>query len=332
MAEKERRKEMVFRYCNPIRSEAVGSIRDPQIIKVDDRYYLTGTCYPFWPGTINPGVKLWSSRDLLNWEFEGLLIDRRELPEDAWYRDRFWASEIHQTNGKFYLTFNARNESGEYNHEHSCGLAVATRITGPYTVLTHEKPLLHGWGNDMTLFTDDDGTTYAYWKAHWVQRIDLPNARFVGEKCPTLHNENGTWEDVGIEGMYVIKRDGHYYMFYSSWTRGYEVGYATADHPTGPWKKYSGNPIYGAQDKEECEKNNIEYTGDPKSPYFGVGHCTIFTGPDGRDWICAHHHMKGSGGQKGSDIYLGFDPIWIEHGIVKTLGPTYTEQEVATGL
>ena len=88
----------LFRYCNPIRSEAVGNIRDPQIINVDGTYYLTGTCHPFQRETVNPGVKLWSSPDLLNWNYEGLLIDRSTLPEDAWYRDRFWASEIHPRN------------------------------------------------------------------------------------------------------------------------------------------------------------------------------------------------------------------------------------------
>ena len=146
------RAKRVFRYCNPIRSEAVGPIRDPQIINVGDMYYLTGTTSPFWPGTVCPGIKLWSSKDLLNWKFETFLIERSKLGEDAWYRDRFWASEIHQKDGRFWLTFNCRNESEKYPHVHSCGLAVADKITGPYKVLTHDKPLLQGWGNDMTLF------------------------------------------------------------------------------------------------------------------------------------------------------------------------------------
>jgi len=141
----------VFRYCNPIRSEAIGPFRDPQIINVGDTYYLTGTTSPFWPGTVCPGIKLWSSKDLLNWKFETFLIERSKLPKDVWYRDRFWAPEIHHKNGKFWLTFNCRNESKKYPHVHSCGRAVADKITGPYTVLTHDKPLLDGWGNDMTL-------------------------------------------------------------------------------------------------------------------------------------------------------------------------------------
>ncbi len=342
----------LFRYCNPIRSEAVGNIRDPQIVNVDGIYYLTGTCCPFQRQTVNPGVKLWSSPDLLNWTYEGLLIDRSTLLEDAWYRDRFWASEIHPKNGKFWLTFNCRNESEKYNRVHSCGLAVADRITGPYTILTHDRPLLDGtgrdtslvtpadvpasvvsrhpediavWSNDMTLFTDDDGRTYAFFKSHYVQEIDLENARFVGERRRALAADKGTWEDVGIEGMFVIKRGGVYYMLYSSWTRGYEVGYATAGHPTGPWTKYDGNPIYGAQNPELCREKGLEFTGDPESPFIEAGHCEIFTGPDGRDWICAHLRPKGG---ESDETFLGFDPIWVENGMIKTNGPTYTEQTV----
>jgi len=47
---------------------------------------------------------MWRSDDLLNWTFHKMLIGRRDVPERAWYRDRFWAPEIHQKNGKFYLT------------------------------------------------------------------------------------------------------------------------------------------------------------------------------------------------------------------------------------
>ena len=37
-----------FVYQNPIVSEAIdGGIRDPDIINWDNKYYLTGTCYPF---------------------------------------------------------------------------------------------------------------------------------------------------------------------------------------------------------------------------------------------------------------------------------------------
>lgn len=51
-----------------------------------------------------------------------------------------------------------------------------------------------------------------------------------------------SWDSIGIEGAYVIKENGQYYLFYSSWTRGYEIGYATASKITGPWKSMKEIP------------------------------------------------------------------------------------------
>ena len=45
-------------------------------------------------------------------------------------------------------------------------------------------------------------------------------------------------------------------------------------------------------------------------------------GPDGRDWIVCHYQ------ERDKEPTLGFDPIWFENGVIKTNGPTYTEQTV----
>ena len=79
-----------------------------------------------------------------------------------------------------------------------------------------------------------------------------------------------------------------YYLFYSSWTRGYEVGYATSQKITGPWKKFPDNPIYGGQDSATCIKRGIPYAGDRNAPFSHVGHTNVFNGPDGRFWLSCH--------------------------------------------
>ena len=38
---------------------------------------------------------------------------------------------------------------------------------------------------------------------------------------------------INIKGPRVIKRKGIYYLFYSSWGRGYKVGYATSTNIKG---------------------------------------------------------------------------------------------------
>jgi len=49
----------------------------------------------------------YSSNDLLNWQFQKVPLPAPGPKQ--WYRKRFWAPEIHQFDGKYYATFNARN-------------------------------------------------------------------------------------------------------------------------------------------------------------------------------------------------------------------------------
>ena len=345
-----------FTYQNPIASKDIPAIRDPQIIAHAGAYYLIGSAPPFW-GPQNgdgpaPGVKMWRSEDLLNWTFHKLLIDRRDVPEHAWYRDRFWAPEIHQKNGKFYLTFNCCNETSDTPHEQGVGVAVSGRIDGPYEILTREKPLLEK-ANDASLLTDDDGRTYLFVSGIKGCEIDLEAIKVIGEVKQLINREPGKWDGMIIEGPMAFKRNAKYYLLYSSNTRGYEIGYATADHPLGPYTKGRNSPFFGAQSKKICDGRpphlRCAFTGDPNSPYLGCGHNTIFKGPDGRDWICCHYEVVydqnnpnhryrdffPSGNTKGKDNgpyrteMLGIDPFWFdENGDLFSNQPSYTKQTV----
>jgi xylan 1,4-beta-xylosidase len=72
----------IFRYTNPLTSDPAMSMRDHQILKVGDAWYLTGTSAPYWKG-FNPGVRLFKSSDLLNWTFVDWLVDASKLPDEA---------------------------------------------------------------------------------------------------------------------------------------------------------------------------------------------------------------------------------------------------------
>ena len=124
---------MCFEYNNP---NTQLEFRDTQIIPDNGRFYAIGTCAPYWNNNPvpNPGVKLYSSVDLASWKYEGILIDAAKLPDDSWYKDRFWAPEIARIKSKYYLTFNCQNESAAHKHFHGCGIAVAEKITGPYKI------------------------------------------------------------------------------------------------------------------------------------------------------------------------------------------------------
>lgn len=346
-----------FEYTNPI-SEGIdpNGLRDCQVLRDGDWWYLTGTAHPHWPrqeteGVLNPGVPLYKSKDLLTWEFVSHIVERPDSTK--WYHRRFWAPEIQVINGKYYALFNCTNPKAGYIGQHG-GYAVANHIEGPYKVVTEDEPLMRG--NDLTFFEDTDGKVWAFWNRGrefgiGFAEIDLENGVFLTEPQTAIlpapvdleYDAQGNlvhepdydgrpkpkvakyydWDAIGIEGAYVIKRNDVYYLFYSSWTRGYEIGYATANQITGPWVKHPENPFYGAMNPAACERNGFEWQGNPENPFNQVGHNEVFTGPDGKLWLSCH------GIDSTGVPFLVIDPILFdEQGNIKKTEPTYTLQSI----
>lgn len=326
--------KMVFEYQNPLVSL---TFRDTHIVPDGGKYYAVGTCAPVWGGP-NPGVKLYVSDNLVDWKFDRMLIDAFALDSNVWYKDRFWAPELRKIGDKYFLTFNCQNNSGGFGdvenqkHYHACGLAVADCITGPYTVVTPDEPLTPFASNDMTLFQDDDGKVYCFFNNGWtdlhiiyVAELDLENFKLKEYPVELIKQEPGKWDGAGVEGSHVVKKDGIYYLFYSSWTRGYAVGYATATDIHGPWTKSPENPLFGAYTQNDTTyvvKNGVA-TPDPDLHITSIGHNQIFVGPDGNYWTSYHGHMKGLE----NEITL-IDPIEFKYGKIYTNTPTYTPQRV----
>jgi xylan 1,4-beta-xylosidase len=341
-----------FRYTNPITHGSEMSLRDHQILKVGDRWYMTGTSQPIWKGP-NPGVKLFSSPDLLHWSFEGLLVDAATLPDDCFFKGRFWAPEIHAAHGRFYLTVNSGNDGDygeQYKHRHGVVLFVADRVTGPYTLVTASDSLGQGFKNDASLFTDpDDGRSYLYCSGGglWQSEINLQMGQIASGDdfdniCSPRDPGLPDWMYGGIEGPFVIKRDGIYYLFFSAWTRGYEIGILRADTPLGPWTLLSDLPVFGTRKRRFRQQQMAEggYAHvtfeDTDDPFVETGHGAIFEGPDGKDWLCCHYFLEGTTivgdgvliEYAETSPQLGIEPLHFHDGSFFIHGPTWTEQVV----
>lgn len=341
-----------FTYTNPITSGRDLSLRDHFIIRAGDGWYMTGTSNPVWTGP-NPGVKLFYSSDLLHWEFDRWLIEAAQLPDDCFYKGRFWAPEIHHAHDSYWLTVNSGHYGPELGDrlmdEHNIVLFVAETITGPYELVTKERPLGTGFKNDASLFTDDDGSSYIYCSGGglWQAQIDLRRGALLeGDFTKILapgDAANPDWMIGGIEGPFVIKRDGSYFMFFSAWTRGYEIGVLRAPTPLGPWKLTSPEPIFGSRKRHYREKQMREggyahlVFDDTPDPFVETGHCAIFEGPDRKDWLCCHYFVEGSEPVLGSIIpewhdtapQLGLEPVRYANGQFTIDGPTWTKQTVS---
>jgi beta-xylosidase len=341
----------VFTYTNPITRDPSQSMRDHQILKVGDTWYMTGSTPPYWT-LPNPGVRLFTSRDLLHWTFHSWLIDASKLSDDCFYRGRFWAPEIHRAHNRFYLTVNTgnRGDRGEqYATPHAVVLFVADRVTGPYELLTKKGPIGKEFRNDASLFTDDDGRSYLYCSGGglWQAEIDLKTGKLFGRDdaesiCGPRDAGNPDWMHGGIEGPFVIKRVGVYYMFFSAWTRGYEVGVMRAAHPLGPWKLMPNSPILGTRKRHYREPQMIKggyahiQFEDTRDPFVETGHCAIFEGPDGKDWVCCHYLLEGKQIASSEPVieyadtapHLAIEPLDFRDGLFRVNGPTWTEQVV----
>ena len=313
---------MPFTYANPHLDVEPGLVRDSFILKVGELYYLTGTLRPIWSGP-NPGVPLWSSPDLLTWKNHGLLLARENMPATAWYRDRWWAPEIHQTGDWFYLTVGCRNETTR--HKHGIAIWRARDITGPYDLLTVEAPFppvaeqfypenpevtQKYISNDASLFSDTDGRHFIFWAdtiGILQAEIELPSCRLVGEITLSIPCGTNGW-DKHLEGPVLFRQGRWIYLFYSGFGRDYDIGVARAEAITGPWELQPNNPIVS-----------------PRAPLTHVGHNGVFPGPDGRWWISYIMQFNG----KDSPERLAYDPVWINaQGWLETDAPTLGTQTV----
>jgi len=338
----------VFRYTNPITRDASLAMRDHFIIKVGDKWYATGTSNPVWTGP-NPGVRLLVSDDLLNWKHHSWIIDASQLPPDCPYNGRFWAPEIHFIKGKYWLTVNSGQVTAEDPKglkTHRVWLFVADAVTGPYKQAS-ASPLTAQYNNDATLFEDDDGQVYFYCSGNGLfqAKIDLqagklttPAEKFLDKRQPGWPE----WMIGGIEGPFVVKHEGTYFMFFSTWTRGYEVGLLKSPSPLGPWELAAPDPIFGTRKKgyrPELAKSggydHLKFT-DTADPYQETGHNALFEGPDGKLWSSCHFFMDAQRPYPYAQTLqdwekepqLGISPVRFANGRCYIDGPTWTEQVV----
>ncbi|MCU0748229.1 MAG: family 43 glycosylhydrolase [Akkermansiaceae bacterium] len=300
-----------FTWSNPC-TTGPDWIRDCFILRVDDTYYLTGTTRD---GTGKPakdkwpGFFLWKSTDLKDWKKLGPIITNEQV---TWSDEFFWAPEIryHPTRKKYYFTFNADSDPSPDKRSMGMGLAVADVVTGPYTLLTTEKPITNN--NDASLFFDDDGKDYLAQTGFNLAPICLDKLELTGPKLKILQGgAPGAWDDAKAinEGSCLFKINGVYHYFWSSNAWGYFVGYATATSVDGPWTKNPANPIWGAAKPEFRAK-----AGQPDNlPFNEVGHGTPFIGPDKRLWIAGHGHtIHGDAPHPYNSPRLCIDPLQID--------------------
>ncbi|TJY67140.1 carbohydrate-binding protein [Sphingobacterium alkalisoli] len=229
---------------------------DPAPMVYKDRVYMyAGDDIPGYDFYYMTKWRVYSSSDMVNWTDHGSPIS---LESFSWARDRAWAAQCVERDGKFYWYICAQT----VNNDMAIGVAVADSPTGPFKDALGKSLITTGnWSNiDPTAYVDDDGQAYLYWgNAHlyYVKLntdmisytgdiVEIPQTveSFGGLRRPGRSDEvlqkREEYNDVFVEGPWFYKRNGTYYLMYAGMTKGGEcLSYATSDTPIGPWK-YQG--------------------------------------------------------------------------------------------
>ena len=281
-----------------------GDYPDPSVIRIGKEYWATATT-SHWA----PIFPLLRSTDLKNWTQVGAVFQQR--PD--WAEINFWAPEIAEHNGRIFIYYTAKKKSGPL----CVAVATADKPQGPYT--DHGPMICEEVGSiDAVAITDDNGQRWLAWKTDgnsrkqptplWIQRLDETGTKFVGERTELFRNDQ-PWEGQLVEGPFILRRAGWWYVFYSGAgccgaKCNYALGVARSKSLTGPYEKNPANPILKANDNWKCP-----------------GHGSIVDDPSGRTWLLYHaYHPKDS-------IFVGrqglLDEItWSADGWPSIQGPT----------
>jgi beta-xylosidase len=112
------------------------------------------------------------------------------------------------------------------------------------------------------------------------QQLRADGRALVGERHLLLANDLD-WEGHLIEGPFLTRQNGRYWMFYAGndfTSSSYGIGYAVADRITGPWRKAT----------EPLLRSHPSWS--------APGHASVSVGQDGSPRLFFHAFHPGTGG------------------------------------
>lgn len=178
---------------------------DPDVIRVEDTYYMISTTMHFMPG----GAIL-RSYDLIHWEMVGYVYETLDDTPDQMlegelniYGKGMWAASLRYHKGIFYVCFVC-------NDTHKTYLYDSDRIEGPW-----RKRTIEGFYHDCSLFFDEDDRIYIIYGNKTIRLTEL-NETLTAPKKGGLNRilvEDKGHPGLGYEGSHFYKINGNYYIF-----------------------------------------------------------------------------------------------------------------------
>ena len=205
-----------------------------------ETYYWYGEARPP-SGFYSIGVSCYSSKNLYNWKFEGIVLSDSSTNSTGKTPVLERPKVIYNDNTKKYVMW-MHIDYSDYSLANA-GVAISNSPTGPFQYLGNSGPN-NAMSRDMTLFKDDDG------KAYLFSSSENNATMYVSLLTSDYLHQSGTYKrnliNQSREAPAVFKYNNKYFMI-SSGTTGWapnEARYATANSALGPWT-LAGNPCVG---------------------------------------------------------------------------------------
>ena len=290
-------------YSNPV---IPGFYPDPSICRVDSDYYLVNSTFHYFPG-----IPVWHSRDLVNWEQIGNAIDRTDQIDlsnaTSWLG--LYAPTIRYNDGIFYMINTNVGHGGNF-------FVTATNPAGPWS----DPIWLEQGGIDPSFFFEDG-------KCYFTSNPDdgIYLCEIDPETGKQLSPSKLIWTGTGgryPEGPHIYKKDGWYYLLISEGgtEHAHKITIARSKDIYGPYESNPDNPIL-----THCNQLG------QSNPIQGTGHADIVEAPDGSWWlVClAFRPQQGMNHLTGRETYLA-PVVWNENGwpVVNTNGTIQTTMNV----
>ncbi len=247
---------------NPIMG---GDRPDPAILQDGSDYYMTFSSFHSYPGLI-----IWHSRDLVNWQPRKPAITRNI--------GSVWAPSLVKANGRYFIYIPTVGPNAIH-------VLWADSIDGPWS-----DPIDLNLPNhiDPCCALGEDGSRWLFLNKGDRIRLADDGLSTIGAVehvyDPWRYPDDWTIEGFSPEGPKIYRRgDWFYYISAVGGTAGpptsHMVIVARSRSIHGPW--------------ENCPNNPLVRTVDSSEKWWSRGHASFVDGPDGKTWAIYHGFENG---------------------------------------
>jgi len=252
------------RFLNPVLS---GDRPDPAILKDGEDYYLTFSSFESYPGLL-----IWHSRDLVNWQPRKPALTRNI--------GSVWAVSLEKHKGRYFLYIPVKASP-----QNDIYVIWADHIDGPWS---DPVPLGLHKHIDPCHAVGEDGSRWLFLSGGDRVRLSDDGMRVIGEVedvyDPWRYPEEWDVEGFAPEGPKIHHIGNWFYMITAvGGTAGPPTGHmviaARSRSIHGPWEQHPGNPLVRTESAREA--------------WWSRGHASLVQAPDKSWWSLYHGFENG---------------------------------------